>query len=268
MELPSPTWFVGCGNMAQAMIEGWKAAHVDMSKAVAIRPSGTPVEGIRTVTSVKDAGEAPRLVILGFKPQQLDQVAPELAPWITSRTVIVSILAGAEAASLRRRFGRGTIVRAMPNLPVSVRRGVVALYSEDIDDPLRKQVGDLFSALGFAMWTDNERTYGAIGSIAGSGPAYVARFVAALAKAGESLGLPEGLSLTLARETVLGTGWMAASSGEAMDAIARRVASPNGTTEAGLAVLDEDGALEQLIAQTIEAASERGRSLAEEARLS
>ena len=268
MDLPSPTWFVGCGNMAGAMIDGWKNARVDMSKAVAIRPSGTPVPGMRTVTSAKDAGEAPRMMILGFKPQQLDGVAPELAPWITSRTVIVSLLAGVELASLRQRFGRGTIVRTIPNLPVSSRRGVIPLHSDQIDEVLRKQLSELFSALGFAMWTDSEKALGSIGAIAGSGPAYVARFIDALASAGVGLGLPEELSVTIARETVLGTGWMAASSGEAMDALARRVASPNGTTEAGLAVLDADRALERLIRETIEAAAERGRSLAEEARLS
>jgi pyrroline-5-carboxylate reductase len=268
MELPSPTWFVGCGNMAQAMIDGWKAARVDMSSSVAIRPSGTPVEGMRTVTSIKEAGAAPRMMILGFKPQQLDQLTPELAPWMTSKTVIVSLLAGVEVASLRRRFGRGTIVRAAPNLPVSIRRGVVALHSEDIDEPLRKRLGELFAGLGFAMWTDSEKTLSAIGSVAGAGPAYVARFIAALASAGESLGLPAELAATIARETVLGTAWMAASSGEPMEAIAKRVASPNGTTEAGLEVLDADGALRRLIAETIGAASERGRSLAEAARLS
>ncbi len=268
MELPSPTWFVGCGNMAGAMIDGWKAARVDMSKAVAIRPSGTPVPGMRTVTSLKDAGAAPQMVILGFKPQQLDAVAPELAPWVTSRTVIVSLLAGVEAASLRRRFSKGTIVRATPNLPVSIRRGVVALHSDQIDEALRKQLSDLFAALGLAMWTDSEKTLASIGSVAGAGPAYVARFIDALASAGASLGLPDELSATIARETVLGTSWMAASSGEAMDALASRVASPSGTTEAGLAVLDGERALEQLIGDTIEAAAERARSLAEAARLS
>ena len=268
MELPSPTWFVGCGNMAQAMIDGWKAARVDMSKAVAIRPSGTPIEGMRTVTSVKDAGGAPRMMILGFKPQQLDNVAGELAPWITSKTVIVSLLAGVEVASLRSRFGRGIVVRAAPNLPVSIRRGVIALHSDKADEATRKQLGDLFAALGFAMWAESEKVLAGIGSVAGAGPAYVARFIAALASAGQSLGLPEELATTVARETVLGTGWMAASTGETMEEVAGRVASPNGTTEAGLAVLDKDGALERLIGEAIEAAAERGRSLAEAARLS
>ena len=267
MDLPSPTWFVGCGNMAGAMIDGWKAARVDMSSAVAIRPSGTPVDGMCTVTSIKDAGAAPQMVILGFKPQQLGEVVPELAPWLTSKTMIVSLLAGVEVASLRRRFPRGTIVRVMPNLAVAVRRGVVALHADGIDEALHKQLSDLFSALGFAMWTDSELTLAAIGSLAGSGPAYAARFIDALAAAGVSLGLPQDLATTLARETVLGTAWMAASTGEPMEAIARRVASPNGTTEAGLSVLDKDETLQRLIAETLEAAAERGRSLAEAARV-
>ena len=109
MQLPSPTWFVGCGNMAGAMIDGWRSAHVDMSMAAVIRPSGTPVDGIRTVTSLKDAGAAPRMVILGFKPQQLDEVAYDLAPWVTSKTIVVSLLAGVEVASLRKRFAKGII---------------------------------------------------------------------------------------------------------------------------------------------------------------
>jgi pyrroline-5-carboxylate reductase len=267
MELPAPTWFVGCGNMAQAMIDGWKAAHVDMASAVAIRPSGTPVTGMRTVTSVKDAGPAPRMIILGFKPQQLDSVAPELLPWLSSKTIIVSMLAGVEVASLRRRFSRGTIVRAIPNLPVAIRRGVVALHSDAIDDDQAKLVGDLFAALGFALWTSDEAKLAAIGSVAGAGPAYVARFIDALANAGVGLGLPDDVALTIARETVLGTAWATATSGEDMASLARRVASPGGTTEAGLKVLDEGNRLDQLVAKTIEAASTRGRSLAEEARL-
>jgi len=267
MELPSPTWFVGCGNMAGAMIDGWKAARVDMSQAIAIRPSGTPVPGMRTVNSVQEAGDSPRMVILGFKPQQLEQVAPDLAPRLTSSTIVISLLAGVELASLSHRFPRGIIVRATPNLPVAIRRGVVALSSNDIGEVQRKQIGDLFAALGFAMWTDNEAILGAIGAVAGSGPAYVARFIAALAHAGEALGLPADLSATIARETALGTAWLSATSGETMADIARRVASPNGTTEAGLGVLDGDDAMLRLVAQTIEAAAERGRSLAEEARL-
>jgi pyrroline-5-carboxylate reductase len=266
MQLPKPTWFVGCGNMAGAMVEGWRSAGIDLSEAVAIRPSGREVEGLRTVTSLKEAGAAPDMVILGFKPQQLDQVAPNLLPWLTSRTIIVSILAGVEAQSLRLRFRKGVIVRAMPNLPVCVRRGVTALYSEDADDKARTRVGDAFSALGYAIWTQTEQAFGSIGAVAGAGPAYVARFIDALAGAAAELGLSKPTATTIALETMLGTAWMAAAGGETMDELARRVASPRGTTEAGLAVLDRDDALRELVRKTIDASRRRSAELAAEAR--
>ena len=266
--LPSPTWFVGCGNMAGAMVEGWRSAGVDLSSAVAIRPSGTPVEGIRTVRSMaealSDGREPPKLAILGFKPQKLDEVAPEFARLLTEETVVVSILAGVEASTLRSRFLRArSIVRMMPNLPVAIRRGVIALYSDDAEDVLRTQLSELAAMLGYAMWTSTDAAFAAIGSVAGAGPAYAARFVDALAQAGVRRGLPDGIAATIALETVLGTAWMAATTRESMDAIVRRVASPNGTTEAGLAVLDPH--LPGLVAVTIEAAARRGTELAEEA---
>jgi pyrroline-5-carboxylate reductase len=267
MQLPVPTWFVGCGNMGQAMAEGWRSANVDLSSAVAIRPSGQPVTGLKTVTSVKDAGPAPRMMVLGFKPQKLDEIAPDLQPWITSKTIVVSLLAGVEAESLKKRFPKAIIVRAIPNLPVSVRRGVVALYTgDDLDEALRKQLSDLFAGLGFAMWSETEAALGAIGAVAGAGPAYVARFIDALAGAAAKQGLSQALSATLALETVLGTAWMAASTKETMDELARRVASPQGTTEAGLAVLDREAALKELVGKTIDAARRRGAELAAEAR--
>lgn len=266
-KLPVPTWFAGCGNMGGAITAGWRLAGIDLSSAVAIRPSGMPVEGVRTVRTFAEAGPPPPLVILGFKPQKLDEVAPELRKYLTSKTVVVSILAGVEAAALRQRFpGVGAIVRAMPNLPVAIRRGVIALFSEEANDQLKQQITDLFTALGFAMWMADEARFAAVGSVAGAGPAYVARFIAALAKAGEQRGLSDDVAATIARETVLGTAWLAAATGESMEEIARRVASPKGTTEAGLAVLDHDKVLDQLIAVTIEAAAQRGAELAEEAR--
>ena len=253
--------------MAGAMVDGWRGAGVDLSGAVAIRPSGRAVEGLRTVKSVVEAGAPPKLAILGFKPQQLDEVVPGLARRLSAKTVIISLLAGVEAATLRQRFpGAGMIVRAVPNLPVAVRRGVVALYSESASEAGRDQLSPLFATLGFAIWAASEDKLAAIGSVAGAGPAYVARFIAALSKAGVQRGLSEDIARTIALETVLGTGWMAAATGESMDEIARRVASPNGTTEAGLAVLDRDGVLDGLIAVAMEAADRREDQLAAEAR--
>ena len=253
--------------MAGAMVEGWRLAGADLSGAVAIRPSGKPVEGIRVVTSLSDAGPPPRLVVLGFKPQQLDEVAPKLAGWITSRTIVVSILAGVEAATLRERFPKAAaIVRAIPNLPVAIRRGVVALHSDDISEEQGFELSKLFAMLGYSMWSSSESTLATIGSVAGAGPAYAARFVDALAKAGVERGLPDELANTIALETVLGTSWMAATKSESMDDIVHRVASPNGTTEAGLAVLARDDVLYKLVSLTIGAASRRATELAAEAR--
>jgi len=266
-KLPAPTWFVGCGNMGGAIVEGWRSAGIDLSSAVVIRPSGMPVVGVRTDQTFAKAGPPPRLVVLAVKPQKLDEVAAQLKSWLTSKATIVSILAGVEVASLRQRFpNAGAIARAMPNLPVAIRRGVTALYSEDADEGTKQELGNLFAALGFAMWAADELKFAAVGSVAGAGPAYVARFIAALAKAGEERGLSPEIASTVALETVLGTAWMAATTGETMDDVARRVASPKGTTEAGLAVLDHDRVLDQLVGVTIQAAAERGRQLAEEAR--
>ena len=267
-QLPRPTWFVGCGNMGRAMLDGWRAAGIDLANLVVIRPSGTAVDDVTTVKTLAEAGPPPRLLVLAVKPQKLDEVAEQLRPWLTSKTVIVSILAGVEGASLRQRFPSvAAVVRALPNLPVAIRRGVTGLYSNDADDAQKEQIGDLFAALGFAMWMADEAKLAALGSVAGAGPAYVARFTAALAKAGEARGLSREIAATIALETVLGTAWMGATTGESMDSVASRVASPNGTTEAGLAVLDGDAALDQLVGTTIEAAARRGAELAEEAKV-
>jgi pyrroline-5-carboxylate reductase len=267
LQLPRPTWFAGCGNMGGAIIDGWRAAGLDLGGVTVIRPSGKPVAGARTLSGVAEAGPPPKLLVLGFKPQKLDEIAPELRRCLGAGTVVVSLLAGVEVDSLRDRFpGAAAIVRATPNLPVAVRRGVTGLYSADASDAVRDEVGNIFSALGFAIWMVDEARLGALGAVAGAGPAYVARFIAALTEAGEKRGLSPEIAEVIARETVLGTAWLSATASEGMDSIARRVASPNGTTEAGLAVLDREQALDRLVADTIEAAARRGAELALEAR--
>jgi len=266
LQLPAPTWFVGCGNMGGAIVDGWRMGGLDLSPVTVIRPSGKPIEGVRVVKSAGDAPAGPELVILAFKPQKLGEVAPELQRFLTVETVVVSLLAGVETTTLRRYFpGVRDVVRAMPNLPAAIRRGVTGLYA-DREPSSKQQISDLFAALGFAMWMADEQKLGALGSVAGAGPAYVARFVAALAKAGVERGLSQEIAATLALETVLGTAWMAATRGESMESIASRVASPKGTTEAGLAVLDRDDGLDGLVALTIDSAGRRGAELAEEAK--
>jgi pyrroline-5-carboxylate reductase len=246
------------------MVAGWRAAGIDLSGVTAIRPSGTPVDGVNTVTALP-FGEAPRFVMLGVKPQKLDEVAPGLTSHVTGDTVMVSLLAGVSAATLRQRFPDArAIVRAMPNLPVAQREGVTALYCADDDAAARSLVEALIDALGQAPWCNDEVAFSAIGAVAGSGPAYVARFADALARGGESLGLEPDLAASIAVQTLIGTAAMA-STGEAMSAVARRVASPNGTTEQGLAVLDGADGLQRLVDRMLAAAIARGHQLADEA---
>ena len=269
LEIPSPTWFVGCGNMGAAILDGWRLGGLDLSAVTVIRPSGQEVEGARVVTSFDQAGEAPKLAVLAFKPQKLIEIAPQLRTHVGPQTAILSILAGVHIATLRSCFPEArAVLRAAPNLAVSVRRGVTGLYGNAGVPSFKKRIGDLFVALGFAMWMADEEKLGALGAVAGAGPAYVARFVEALANAGVKQGLTREIAAKLALETVLGTAWMAANSGESMESVARRVASPNGTTEAGLRVLDNHHVLDELIALTIDAATRRGAELAEEAKRS
>jgi pyrroline-5-carboxylate reductase len=263
--IPEPTWLVGCGNMGGAILDGWRAAGLDLSPLKVIRPSGQAIDGVQVLRSVDEAGPPPKVALLAFKPQKLAEIAPQLRGFVGTGTVIVSILAGVEIETLQRYFPHaGGIIRAMPNLPVAVRRGVTGLYGEAADGHLKQQIGDLFVSLGYSMWMADEQKLAALGSIAGAGPAYVARFIAALAKAGVRRGLSEETAATLALETVLGTAWMAAAQGERMDVLAARVASPGGTTQAGLQVLDR--ALDALVAVTIDAAAHRGMELAQEAK--
>ena len=258
-------WFVGCGNMAGAMVEGWRSAGVDFSQSVVIRPSGTPVEGIRTVRTLGEAGRPADLMVLGFKPQMVRELAPGLNNWITSRTAVISILAGVEVATLRELLPRArSIVRAMPNIASAVRRGVTGLYSADADEDLRTRLRQLFMILGLTVECVSEAELGAISSVAGAGPAYVARFIEALADAAHANGLNADLALLIARETVFGTGWLAATAGADMDEIVRRVKSPNGTTAAGLSILEPE--LGPLVGRTIDAAARRGAELAAAAR--
>ncbi|MEO5809007.1 MAG: pyrroline-5-carboxylate reductase dimerization domain-containing protein [Sphingomicrobium sp.] len=258
IRFPTPTWLVGCGNMAGAMVEGWGKAGIDLDGVTAIRPSGLPVEGILTRTDYP-AGETPRLVMLGFKPQKLDEVVPLLAPRCRAETVIVSLLAGVEIASLRARFPQvRAVIRAMPNLPVAIGQGVVALFG---DDGATDEVAELMGPLGLVVTTNTEAGLAAIGAIAGAGPAYVARFAEALAAAGQVHGV-EADALAIALQTLAGTATLMQANGEDGAGLAKRVASPGGTTQAGLDVLDRGDALARLVEATIAAAIARGRQLA------
>jgi pyrroline-5-carboxylate reductase len=265
--LPGPLLLIGCGNMAGAMLGRWVECGLDPRQVTVVRPSGRAVaEGVRVVTAVPE-GEQPGLVLLGVKPQKLDEVAPALAAVLRPETVLVSILAGVELATLRTRFPVSrAIVRAMPNTPVRLGKGVVDLYADRVDEPVREAVTALMAPLGHAEWFDSEAAFALAGHLTGAGPAFLFRFIDALAAAGRELGLRPEQAARLAGAMVEGAGALAAVSEDSPAELARRVASPGGTTEAGLKVLDESGALADLVLRTLDASRRRGRELAEAAR--
>jgi len=265
--LPGPLWFVGCGNMGSAMLDGWIAAGIDPAHVTVIRPSGRPVgHDVRVLTDYPE-DEVPAIVLLAMKPYQLDAVAPVLTPILEPETLLLSILAGVEIASLRTRFAAPrTILRAMPNLPVRLGKGVVNLAGEGADPTARALATGLMAALGHAEWFDDESQFALAGHLTGAGPAFLFRFIDALAAAAETLGLPYDQAARLALRMVEGAAALAAASPDDPEALARRVVSPGGTTEAGLKVLDEDRALADLMLRTLEASRLRGIEMALAAR--
>lgn len=262
-----PVWLVGCGNMAGAMLRRWLANGLDPARVTVVRPSGRPVaDGVAVRTEPPADGPAPAVAVLGCKPHQLDAVAPAVAPRLGPDTLLVSILAGVEIASLRRRFPRPrAVLRAMPNTPVALGRGVVGLSGDGLDPAQRAAADALMAPLGLVEWVD-EPAMDVVAALAGSGPAFLFRFIDALAQAGADAGLPAGQSARLALATVAGAGALAADSDHDPRALAEQVASPGGSTRKGLDVLDAPEALAPLIGDTLAAAIARNREMAAAAR--
>jgi pyrroline-5-carboxylate reductase len=177
---------------------------------------------------------------------------------------LVSILAGTPLATLRSLFpAPRSVVKGMPNLPVSLRKGVTELHTDAATEPAaRAEVERLMGALGHVEWFEDESLFAVASALTAAGPAFLYRFLDALAQAGEALGLPADQSARLAAAMAEGASLLAAGGEASPCELARRVASPGGTTEAGLAVLDEEPGLEALVRRTLEASRRRGAAMA------
>jgi pyrroline-5-carboxylate reductase len=265
--IEGPVWLVGCGNMAGAMLRRWLDSGLDPRDVTVIRQSGAPVaDGVTVLTAPPPDGPVPAMVMLGVKPQMLDLVAPGLVPALAPETVLVSILAGVELQALRRRFAAPReIVRAMPNTPVGIGQGVVALATDHAGQGGRDRVEALMSPLGLVEWVD-EALFDVVTALAGSGPAFLFRFIDALAEVGADAGLPSAQAARMALATVNGSGALAAAAEESPRQLADRVASPGGSTRRGLDVLDEPEGLVPLLRNTLNAAILRNREMAAAAR--
>jgi pyrroline-5-carboxylate reductase len=252
-------WLIGCGNMAGAMLSRWLATGLDPARVTVIDPA-MPDVGVRVLSALPKE-PAPDMLMLGVKPQMLGDVAPGLQA-ATRGALILSILAGTTTATLRQTFpdARG-VMRVMPNLPVAIGRGVVGLHG-DLKADDHNAACALMAPLGLVEWIADESRFDAVTALSGSGPAFLYRFIDALAKGGAALGLPADQAARLALATVEGAALTAAASLESPASLADKVASKGGSTRAGLDVLDADGALEKLIAATLAAAEARNRELA------
>lgn len=260
-------WFAGCGNMAGAILSRWLECGLDPARVTVIDPAPASIAGVRWVESPPQGEAAPALFVLGVKPQMLDDVLPAYAGVADEQGILLSMLAGVELAALRSRFPQaGAIVRAMPNLAARLGKGVTGVMMDGGDAAARDAVDAAMAQLGLVEWLAQEDQFHALTAVSGSGPAFLYRFIAALAKGGTALGLPEDQALRLARAMTEGAGAMAAGASDHPDDLAARVASKGGTTAEGLSVLDADQALDRLMAATVAAADRRSREMADAAR--
>ncbi len=261
-----PIWLVGAGNMGGAMLRGWLSSGIDPARITVIRPSGKPIEGVTVLKAPPPDGEVPAVLVLAMKPQKLDEAVPALAPATGEGTLIVSVLAGVEVPSLAKRFpAHRAIVRVMPNTPSAIGKGVMLLHT-DAGASVRAEAEALVEPLGLTEWIDDEGLFGRASALSGCGPAFLFRFIDAMAKAGEAQGLAPDQAMRLALATVSGAAELAAVSEETPTQLADRVASPGGSTRAGLNVIDDGSALDRLMADVLAASARRNEEMAAAAR--
>ena len=261
---------VGCGHMGSALLEGWLDAGLPEGVLHVVEPAPSPYLVARSesgaVRLYRDAlPDHPAAAVIAVKPQQIAAALPVLRPTAKVGMLVVSIAAGITLARIETELPGCRAIRVMPNTPAAIGQGVSALIaSERACDADREMAEALLAAAGATVWVKREADMDSVTAVSGSGPAYVFALIETLAKAGEAEGLPRGLALTLARQTIVGAGALAARSDEPPEALRHAVTSPGGTTAAGLKhLLDPESGLEPLMLRTVRAAAERSRELAD-----
>ena len=271
LEIGGALILIGAGKMGSALLAGWLERGLD-PKTIFVQDPG-PSDELISLQRRKhfDVGaeasslpSAPAVMVLAVKPQIMDDVLPFLAPLVARSTVTLSIAAGRTLASMERHLGGGAaIVRAMPNTPASIGRGItVACANANVTPAQKTKCDELLQAAGGVAWTKEEATLDPVTAVSGSGPAYVFLLAECLEEAGVQAGLDRRLARRLARETVSGAGELLRRSEMPAAELRKNVTSPGGTTAAALEVLmgGEDG-LKQLLIRAVNAATERSREL-------
>jgi pyrroline-5-carboxylate reductase len=260
----------GAGKMGGALLEGLIARGLPGSQIVVQDPS-PPADvaeflqrnGIRCAATVGPFDAPPSLILAAVKPQVMDQVFAPLAKLAGPNTVVLSIAAGKTIASFEQHLQPGiAVIRAMPNTPAQVGRGVTACVANSATSVAQKAMAsDLLAAVGSVVWLDREEDMDAVTAVSGSGPAYVFLLAECLADAGRAVGLSPELSQTLARATVAGAGELLHRSELDAATLRKNVTSPGGTTAAALEVLMGSPGLRQIMTEAVEAAVRRSREL-------
>lgn len=261
---------LGAGKMGGAMLQGWLDRDVPPGRIVVLDPA--PPEDIARTIAVRgirhnpalDALETVEVLVLAIKPQTFDEVLPGLAPLVPHRPLVVSIAAGRTIAGIERHFGdQPAVIRAMPNVPAAIGRGITAVVANgNVSAAQFSLAQGLLEAVGEVVTVDDEGLVDAVTAVSGSGPAYVFHLAECLAEAGVAAGLPEELATRLARATVSGAGELMRSSGRPAGELREMVTSPKGTTYEALAVLMAEDGLKPLLTRAVVAAARRSRELA------
>lgn len=255
---------LGCGKMGSAMLQGWLNGGLPTASVWVIDPN--PSDWLRAtgVHINADLPESPAIVLIAVKPQMMGDALPAIAAMGNGGTLFVSVAAGTPIAAFEDALGaQSPIVRAMPNTPAAVGRGITAIIGNEHASAGDMDLAEhLLSAVGQVVRLGDEGQMDAVTGVSGSGPAYVFHMIECMARAGEAQGLAPDLAMQLAKATVAGAGALAEAAEETPAELRVNVTSPNGTTQAGLEVLmnGTDG-LPPLMENTVRAAADRSREL-------
>jgi pyrroline-5-carboxylate reductase len=251
--------------MGGALLRGWLKGGLPASALSVREPHPSPeLAALLAGNAIPGEPKSPLdVIVLAVKPQIMNEVLPGIAPFAGPGTAVLSIAAGRTVGSIAAYFPAGTpVVRAMPNLPAEIGRGITVAFANEYVAPAAREIcGALLQAAGEVAWAGDEALIDAVTAVSGSGPAYVFYLAECLAEAGIAAGLPQALAAQLARATVTGAGELLYRSPLTPGQLRENVTSPGGTTAAGLSVLMAEPGLKELIHETVAAAARRSREL-------
>ncbi len=255
---------LGCGKMGSAMLEGWLRRGISPASVWVLDPNPSDWLKAQGVHLNAALPAAPAIVLIAVKPQMMGAALPQMAKMGGGRTLFLTVAAGTTIATYESVLGAATpLVRAMPNTPAAIGRGISAICGNGHATSAHLDLAEeLLSAVGQVVRLSGEDQMDAVTAVSGSGPAYVFHLIETLAAAGVAEGLPAALAMQLAKATVAGAGALAEAASEDPAQLRVNVTSPGGTTAAALKVLmDETRGFPPLLKEAVHAAAERGREL-------